>query len=124
MPAQVLGGPVWWFIFGVYVLSLGLSLYVTFDSLRVSRRARLAELPEPGWLYTALEGAFALVAVGVWIPRVPRIASVAPVVAFPFAIAFGVAYLLRVVFPKPTGSAEGGANDSAEDTAEPIPPLE
>ena len=126
---QFLGGPVWWFIFTVYVLSLGLSLYVTVDSLRAVRRERLAEIPEPRWLYTAIEGAFAIVAIGVWIPGVPRVAAVAPVIAFPFALAFGVAYLLRVVFPKPmtgpdsnvgvdTDSNTGsGAETDADDTA-------
>ena len=116
---QVLGGPVWWFVFSVYVLALGLSLYVTLDSLRSSRRARLVELPEPSWLYTAIEGAFALVAIGVWIPGVPRVISAVPVVAFPFALAFGVAYLLRVVFPKPqapvaTTNSDGPVGDAAE----------
>ena len=109
---QVLGGPVWWFIFTAYVLSLGLSLFVTIDSLRPSRRERLAEIPEWGWLYTVIEGAFAIMAIGVWIPGVPRIAAVAPVVAFPFALAFGVAYLLRVVYPKAPSEA---ADDSRFD---------
>jgi len=103
---QVLAGPVWWFFFSAYVLSLGLSLFVTIDSLRPSRRERLAEIPEWRWLYTAIEGAFAIVAIGVWIPGVPRITAVAPVVAFPFALAFGVAYLLRVVYPKPSADAD------------------
>jgi hypothetical protein len=113
---QFLGGPVWWFVFGLYVLSLGLSLYVTIDSLRGSRRARLAELPEPGWLYTAIEGAFALVALGVWIPGIPRVAASVPGLAFPVALAFGVGYLLRVVFPKPVDVQNGvdGLSGEAE----------
>lgn len=112
---QVLGGPVWWFVFGVYVLALGLSLYVTIDSLRASRRERLAELSEPSWLYTAIEGAFAVVALGVWIPAIPRVAAAVPGFAFPFALAFGVAYLLRVVFPKPAATGAGNETSGAAD---------
>jgi hypothetical protein len=112
---QVLGGPVWWFVFGVYVLALGLSLYVTIDSLRAPRRERLAELSEPSWLYTAIEGAFAVVALGVWIPAIPRVAAAVPVFAFPVALVFGFAYLLRVVFPKPSATGAGGRTGSAAD---------
>jgi hypothetical protein len=117
----LLGGPLWWFIFGVYVMVLALSLYVTIDSLRPVRRAELAELPEPSWLYTAVEAAFAAIAMGVWIPGVPRVFAAVPGLGFPVAMGFGVAYLLRVVFPKPAVASLVESADTPAGEARRVP---
>jgi hypothetical protein len=104
MPPQVLGGPVWWYAVVVYVLALSLSAYVVIDSLRPARKTRFAELPEPGLLYTIFLGVYVALALGVWIKGIPRVVSAIPVGLTPFALAAGVAYLLRVVFPKPSAA--------------------
>jgi len=114
---EVLGGPVWWYFVGVYVLAIGLAVFVLADSLRLGRRERLAELPESARLYPTAAGVFLVCVVGVWIPAVPRPVSVVPIVLAPFALALGVAYLLRVVFPRLDESAESAAPDVADGIA-------
>ena len=100
MPDQVLGGPVWWYVMGLYVLTIVLALYCAIDAQRATRRERLEGLREPAWLYRVSFAVYLVCVVGVWIPAVPRPVSVVPVLLTPFALALGVAYLLRVVFPK------------------------
>ena len=126
---QILGGPVWWFAVIVYVLTLGLAAYVSIDSWRIARAERLAALPEPAWLYSVLQPAFLALALVVWLPFVPRIVAVVPVGLMPFAFAGQIAYLLRVVFPKPLAPildeelellADGG--DTAEPESSPTHP--
>ena len=56
---------------------------------------------------------FLACAIVVWLPFVPRLLAVVPVVLVPFALADQVAYLLRVVFPRPDESAGGAAPDVA-----------
>jgi len=131
---QVLGGPIWWFVFGVYAGSLVLAAYVIVDSLRPTRLATAPlRLREPLALYMIGEAVFLALALVVWIPAVvarARWLAAVPVLLTPFAIALGVAYLLRVVFPKPpsgsgrrdeTAPADAGPAraDAAGDDAEP-----
>ena len=97
---EVLGGPLWWYFVGVYLLAIGLAAFVLFDSLRPQRRERLARVPEAARVYPVAAGVFLVCVVAVWIPIVPRPVSVVPIVLAPFALALGFAYLLRVVFPK------------------------
>jgi hypothetical protein len=103
MDKQVLGGPVWWFFFGVYILAIVLAAFTLVDSQRPERKDRLAEIPEPGWLYPVFSGVYLISVVIPWIPAVPKavpaIAAI-PVFLTPFAMALSVAYLLRVLFPK------------------------
>jgi hypothetical protein len=110
MAAQVLGGPVWWFVFGLYLLTIALAVFVLIDSQRPARREALAAIPEPSWLYAVFTGVYLVVVVGVWIPAVPRIVAVVPVVLTPIALALSVAYLLRVVFPKPASAMRTDAD--------------
>jgi hypothetical protein len=98
---EVLGGPVWWYFVGVYVLSIVIAAFTLVDSQRPGRHERLAGLPEAAWLYPVMSGIYLVCVVGVWIPGIPRVLSVVPVLLTPFALAVSVAYLLRVVFPKP-----------------------
>ena len=106
MPDQILGGPLWWYFFGVYVLALALAVYVSIDSRRRIRAEALAVLPEPAWLYDVFQPVFLLCAVAVWLPFLPRVLAVVPVVLVPFALASQVAYLLRVVFPKAPATSD------------------
>ena len=100
MADQILGGPLWWYFVIVYVLALGLALFVAIDSRRAVRAGALLSLREPAWIYGVLQPLFLACAVIVWLPVVPRFLAVVPVVLVPFALAGQVAYLLRVVFPK------------------------
>ena len=105
---QILGGPVWWFAVIVYVLAIGLAAYVSIDSWRPVRAEKLAALREPAWVYSVLQPAFLAFALIVWLPFVPRVAAwipAIPVGLMPMALFGQVAYLLRVVFPKPAASA-------------------
>jgi hypothetical protein len=106
---EVLGGPVWWFVVGVYLLAIALAAFVLIDSSRPRRRDRLAALPEPAWLYAGMSGLYLACVVGAWIPGVPRVLTVIPVFLTLLAMPTAVAYLLRVVYPKPAGgdAAEG-----------------
>ena len=117
MPPQVLGGPIWWFLVGLYVLTFGLSAYCLIDSFRPARAERIAALPEPGWLYSVAFTVYLVCVVGVWIPLIPRGVSVVPVLLAPFALALGIAYLLRVVFPKPVSTAKGDDGQADESNA-------
>jgi hypothetical protein len=95
---EVLGGPLWWIAVAFVVVAWLLAGYVFFDSLRSVRTMRLAELREPGWLYSVLGGLFFFGAIAA---QVPALGPVAVVVALssPLAYVLGFAYLLRVVFP-------------------------
>jgi len=95
------GGPVGWYFLLVYVAAILLAVFVAVDSLRPGRRERLATLPEPWWLYAGFQSVFLVFAFFAWVPPLPRWVSAIPVVMTPFALAEQVAYLLRVVFPKP-----------------------
>ena len=101
----VLGGPVWWFVFGLYLFALGMAAYVSVDSWRSARAERLAAVREPAWVYRVLQPMFLLVAVVVWIPFVPRVLAAVPVGLMLFALVGQFAYLLRVVFPSPVALA-------------------
>jgi len=114
---QVLGGPVWWLAMGVYILTAALGLFVFIDSVRPAGRSRFDAVREPWWVYTASEAVYLCLLFGVWIPKVPRALSAIPVLLTPFALALGVAYLLRVVYPKPVAetAAESGEGAVASD---------
>ena len=101
MPAQVLGGPVWWLIFGIYLLTIAFALFTLADALRPKRAERFAQIREPRWLYAGFAAIYLVCVLGAWIPALPRVLTVIPVaLAIPMLVV-GFAYLLRVVFPKP-----------------------
>lgn len=112
-----LGGPVWLFATVVILLTLVLALFVIADALRPRRRAALAERSAAGrrellWPYVAVETFFLLALAMTQVLEGISLVSALPVIAAPFALAFGVAYLLRVVFPRPAApSAEHGEQD-------------
>jgi len=96
------GGPVGWYILGMYLLAVGLAVFVLIDSQRDARRPRLDELPEPAWIYPVFGGGFLVFVVGVLLPFMPVVFSAVPALLTPFLLGLSVAYLLRVVFPKGT----------------------
>lgn len=99
--SNVLAGPVWWAVFCVYVIVIGLMVFVRVDSLRDKRHERLEQMPEPRIIYTGWSTIYLICVVGVWIPFVPRVWATIPVLMTPISLIVGTAYLLRVVFPKP-----------------------
>jgi hypothetical protein len=99
------GGPIGWYLLIVFSLTVLLAAFVAVDSLRPGRRARLAELREPSWTYTGIEAVFLALALFGWLPFLPRWVAAVTVLMVPFALGFSVAYLLRVVFPKPVVDA-------------------
>ena len=107
------GGPVGWYFLFVYVAAVLLAAFVCIDSLRPKRAARFEALPEPAWIYPALQGIFLAFALFGWIPPLPRWVAVIPVAMTPFALAEQVAYLLRVVFPKAEKPAENPGVDAS-----------
>ncbi|MDR3687294.1 MAG: hypothetical protein P4L93_10100 [Coriobacteriia bacterium] len=114
------GGPVGWYILGMYVLAVGLALFVLVDSLRAVRREHLAELPEPAWIYPVFGGGFLVFVFSVLLPFVPVAFSAVSALLTPFWLAIAVAYLLRVVFPKPAQldeASEVAADDEPSDDA-------
>lgn len=97
----LLNGPVWLFAQFVILGAIVLSVYTLADSLRPARRAKVAErLREPLWLYSALTGTYLALLVAVQIIPGLQLASAVVSIATPFALALGIAYLLRVVFPR------------------------
>ncbi len=55
------GGPVGWYFLFIYVAAVLLAVFVVADCLRPKRAARLAELPEPWWIYLGFQAAFLVV---------------------------------------------------------------
>lgn len=114
------GGPVGWYILGMYVLAIGLAVFVLIDSQRSARHDRLAELAEPAWIYPVFAGGFLIFVVSVLLPFMPVVFSAVPALLTPFWLVIAVVYLLRVVFPKPASA--DAVDPSGDESATPEPP--
>ena len=101
----LLGGPVGWFVVILLVAAAAGSLYVVVDSLRPARRQRLEALPEPWWLYLALEGLYFVALAVAQTGLLPPIVAGLAAITTPVALGLLAAYLLRVVFPKPAAAS-------------------
>lgn len=113
-----LGGPVWLFAQLVVLLAIVLNLFVLVDSLRPKRRAdAAARLPEPLWVYAAFSAIFLGLSLVVTVIPGLQVTAAAVPLATPLALVVGVAYLLRVVFPKP--APDGADGDQAVDDTVP-----
>lgn len=95
----VLAGPVFIFAMLAMGLTAGLAAYVAIDSLRRGPGA-FSRLPEPQWLYTVPQLAYAALFALAFVPAVTKVVGLPLVLTTPIAFAEQVAYLLRVVFPK------------------------
>lgn len=102
---EELGGPVWFFLTVLILGTVALALFVFFDSFRPKRAEQAAKLPEPLWTYTAGQGAFLAALLLTQVIRGVSWISAVPAILMLFALVQGVAYLLRVVFPKPGETA-------------------
>jgi len=116
----LLGGPVWFFAQLLILGTVVLAVFVMIDSLMPRRRAKVGDrLPEPLWVYSATMGAYLAVLVAVQIIPGLQIASAVAAMASPFALAFGIVYLLRAVFPKPDAgyAVDVPADEEADSSA-------
>ncbi|MDZ4168795.1 MAG: hypothetical protein U1E26_03955 [Coriobacteriia bacterium] len=96
-----LGGPVWLFATAVLLLTVGLGLFVVFDVVRRIRRGRDEAVGRGALVAFAVgEGVFLLTLVAVQLLQGVSLVSAVPVVLMPFALAGGIAYLLKVVYPR------------------------
>lgn len=95
-----LGGPVFAFGLFVFVLTALAAAYVAVDSLRRPDPA-FERIPEPRWLYTVPQLVYLVLFMLALVPVVTRVVGLPLVAMTPIALATQVAYLLRVVFPKP-----------------------
>ena len=94
----VLRGPVWLLATGLILCAVALALFVTWDSVRRKVRGASERAGAP-WFYAAIQVVFlASLAVAQLLGGI-SIVSAVPVALAPVALGFGVAYLLRVVFP-------------------------
>lgn len=96
-----LRGPVWAFATAVIVIAIALALFVALDVYRRYRLGRSSGVSRPLWLHTVLPAVFLSSLVAAQLLPGISLMSAVPVVAAPFTIAGGVAYLLKVVYPTP-----------------------
>ena len=99
MEGYVWAGPVFAFAMVLVVSSAGLSAFMLYDTVR--RAADAYRVPEPRWAYQLVSAAYLLGVVLAFLPALKGRVGAALAIATPFVLAAGVAYLLRVVFPKP-----------------------
>ena len=104
MEGYVWAGPVFAFAMVLVVSSAGLSAFMLYDTVR--RDAARYRVPEPRWLYPIVSGAYLLGVVLAFLPAMKGRVGAAIAIATPLVLVVGVAYLLRVVFPKPPAPAQ------------------
>ena len=109
-----LGGPVWLIATFLVLVTIALNVFVVADSLRPARRASAAaRLREPWWIYPVIAADYLILLLVVQLIPGLQFAAAIAALASPFALALGIVYLLRVVFP--------GAHGDATATTAPLP---
>jgi len=108
-----LRGPVWLFATTVILIALLLAVFVIADAIRRARRAGADDgSPVRLWPYAVAQALFLMSLVVAQVLEGTSLVSALPVVLAPVALGFGVAYLLRVVFPRP--HVDGGEGEPLE----------
>lgn len=98
-----LGGVLWVFLMVVLVIAVALALFVAVDSVRRGRNGSPAfaqRMLKFGILQIAFFALLALAQFRVLSPWLPALTALAA----PLALAQGVSYLLRVVYPRPSAA--------------------
>ena len=96
----------YYIIIGIYVLVAVGALAVIIDAMRPKRSHARASLKaagikrEPLWFYQIFAGLYLLVFVLSQFSSTPHQFKAVAIFAIPVMVAFEVAYLLRVIFPK------------------------
>lgn len=92
---------MWFFATAVLLLTVALALLVVFDVVRRIRRGRDESVGRGALAAFAVgEGVFLLTLVAAQILEGVSLVSAVPVALVPFALAGGVAYLLKVSYPR------------------------
>ena len=117
-PNYILGGPIYWFMVLLLFLAGMLAAFVILDSLRRVFHTHTSQPDARWWAYFVPQSAYLVLLLVVQTPLLPLIASAVMVLLTPFALIQSVAYLLRVVFPKPVADPRitdvASANDPGE----------
>lgn len=96
-----LGGPVWFFATSLLLLTVALALFVVLDVVRRVRRGRDEAIGRGSLvMFAAGETVFLLALLVAQVLQGVSLMSAVPVALAPFALAAGVAYLLKVVYPR------------------------
>ena len=109
----ILGGPIFWFMIALLFIAGMFAAFVVLDSLRRAFFAHTATPDARWWAYLAPQGLYLLLLLVVQTPLLPPIASAVLVFLTPLALIQSVAYLLRVVFPKPKSASIHDANEAS-----------
>ena len=113
----ILNGPIYLLMIGLLFLAGMLAAFVILHSLRRAFFVHTSKPDARWWAYLAPQGLFLLLLLVVQGPWLPLIASAVVVFITPFALIQSIAYLLRVVFPKPMAQVEAfqsGADELQE----------
>jgi hypothetical protein len=110
-------GPLMWALLAVGILSWLLALFVTVDGLRRVLTHKGGP-PETVWPYVAVCGAYVVAYAAFQLEQITKYApwlGTVVLVGLPIVFGIGVAYLLRVVFPKPAAPAPAPSPDETPD---------
>jgi len=111
----ILGGPIYWFMVILLVLAGMLAAFVVLHASLVARRKQLADTPASVWLWAGPQAGYLALLFVVQTPLLPLIASAVLVLLTPLALIQSIAYLLRVVFPKPAVPTDVDASAPLQD---------
>ena len=103
LEGYVWGGPVFAFVMVLVVSAAGLSAFMLYDTVR--RTASAYPVRDPRWIYQFVSAVYLIGVVLALLPAMKGRVGAILALATPLLLAAGVAYLLRIVFPKPAADA-------------------
>jgi hypothetical protein len=121
----ILGGPLFWVTTAVLFGSGMLAAFVVIDAVRRAKFPGSKPAEPMRWVYVIPQGALVVLMLLGQVRAVPVIVTGVVVILTPVVLAQGMAYLLRVVFPKQPWPAPGDDAEQFElladggDTVEP-----
>lgn len=96
-----LGGPLYWFVLGLFALCGGLAIFVAADVFR-AKRAPMFSGPATRWLWFVPQVVYLALLLAQSLPLgLPAAFATTLVLATPVMLGVQVAYLLRVAYPSP-----------------------
>jgi predicted membrane channel-forming protein YqfA (hemolysin III family) len=96
----ILGGPLFWVTTAVLFGSGMLAVFVVIDAVRRAKFPGSKPAEPLRWVYIIPQGALVVLMLLGQVRAVPVIVTGVVVILTPLVLAQGIAYLLRVVFPK------------------------
>lgn len=97
----ILGGPVFWVVTGLLFVAGMLAAFVVIDAVRRARFPGSRPAEPLRWFFLVPQAVFLVLMLLGQGGAIPIVVTGIVVISTPLALAQGVAYLLRVVFPKP-----------------------